>query len=280
MSARPKGARTGPPATSIGSPPKNCTSDRSPAARRWSWCRRRRRRRRRTRPAGRPRRPHRCRGGTAGGSRSSRGEGTSLRTYPPPMVERGQHPTLQLEVDGRQVEVADEGASLLEVLRSALGIRSPKDGCSPQGQCGCCTVLVDGQPRVACVTPARRVAGRSVTTLEGLPPDVQRQWADAFSATGASQCGFCTPGIICRLEGAARQGRGGRRPRRRRAGAPRPPLPLHRMAHDPRRVGRRHDRPPSRRPRPGRRHRAGQPRGRRASGGRARGGRRPRRVRR
>ena len=122
------------------------------------------------------------------------------------MVDRGQHPTLQLEVDGRQVEVADEGASLLEVLRRALGIRSPKDGCSPQGQCGCCTVLVDGQPRVACVTPARRVAGRSVTTLEGLPPDVQRHWADAFSATGASQCGFCTPGIICRLEGARAKG--------------------------------------------------------------------------
>ena len=59
---------------------------------------------------------------------------------------------------------ADDGASLLEVLRDRLGVRSPKDGCSPQGQCGCCTVLVDGQPRVACVTPARRVAGRPITT--------------------------------------------------------------------------------------------------------------------
>src|SRR4029453_17559303 len=59
-------------------------------------------------------------------------------------------------VDGRDVEVLDEGGSLLDVLREGLGIRTPKDGCSPQGQCGCCTVLVDGQPRVACVTPARR----------------------------------------------------------------------------------------------------------------------------
>jgi aerobic-type carbon monoxide dehydrogenase small subunit (CoxS/CutS family) len=122
------------------------------------------------------------------------------------MVDRGQHPTLQLEVDGQQVEVADRGGSLLEVLRESLGIRSPKDGCSPQGQCGCCTVLVDGLPRVACVTPARRVAGRVITTAEGLPPDVRARWATAFCAAGGSQCGFCTPGIICRLEGLRAKG--------------------------------------------------------------------------
>ncbi|HJR26556.1 MAG TPA: 2Fe-2S iron-sulfur cluster-binding protein, partial [Acidimicrobiales bacterium] len=110
-------------------------------------------------------------------------------------------PTLQLEVDGRQVEVPDRGVSLLEVLREDLGLRSPKDGCSPQGQCGCCTVLVDGQPRVACVTPARRVAGRRITTVDGLPEDVRERWGEAFAASGGSQCGFCTPGIVCRLEG-------------------------------------------------------------------------------
>ncbi len=108
---------------------------------------------------------------------------------------------LRLTVDGRAVEVPDLGASLLEVLRDQLGVRSPKDGCSPQGQCGCCTVLVDGAPRVACVTPARRVAGRSVSTLDGLEPVERRAWAEAFCATGASQCGFCTPGIIVRLSG-------------------------------------------------------------------------------
>ena len=108
---------------------------------------------------------------------------------------------IQLDVDGRQVEVPDDGASLLEVLRDRLGIRSPKDGCSPQGQCGCCTVLVDGQPRVACVTPVRRVAGRSITTLDGLDPERRARWSAAFCATGASQCGFCTPGIIVRLDG-------------------------------------------------------------------------------
>jgi xanthine dehydrogenase small subunit len=60
-------------------------------------------------------------------------------------------------------------------------------------------VLVDGAPRVACVTPARRVAGRTITTVDGLPAEERRAWADAFCATGASQCGFCTPGIVLRL---------------------------------------------------------------------------------
>ena len=106
---------------------------------------------------------------------------------------------LQFNVDGNQVSVPDDGASLLEVLRDRLGVRSPKDGCSPQGQCGCCTVWVDGAPRVACVTPARRVAGRQITTVAGLEAEVRDRWADAFLATGASQCGFCTPGIIMRL---------------------------------------------------------------------------------
>ncbi|HZT67117.1 MAG TPA: 2Fe-2S iron-sulfur cluster-binding protein [Acidimicrobiales bacterium] len=115
---------------------------------------------------------------------------------------------LLLLVDGRSFEVADDGASLLEVLRDRLGFRTPKDGCSPQGQCGCCTVWVDGAPRVACVTPARRVAGRSVTTVDGLDPAVRDRWAGAFAAAGASQCGFCTPGIVMRLAGLeARHGR-------------------------------------------------------------------------
>lgn len=60
--------------------------------------------------------------------------------------------------------------------------------------------MVDGQARVACVTPARRVRGRTVTTVDGLAPEVRRQWADAFASCGASQCGFCTPGIIMRFE--------------------------------------------------------------------------------
>ena len=112
----------------------------------------------------------------------------------------------EIVVDGAAVVVADEGLTLLDVLREQLGVRSVKDGCSPQGQCGCCTVLVDGQPRVACVTPVRRVAGRAITTLEGLDDGVRDGWARAFAATGASQCGFCTPGIICRFAGLQAKG--------------------------------------------------------------------------
>jgi xanthine dehydrogenase small subunit len=107
---------------------------------------------------------------------------------------------VQLTVNGSQVEVPDDGCSLLDALRDRLGLHSVKDGCAPQGQCGCCTVLVDGQARVACVTPLARVAGREVTTVEGLA--TAPAWAEAFCATGASQCGFCTPGIIARLAGA------------------------------------------------------------------------------
>jgi aerobic-type carbon monoxide dehydrogenase small subunit (CoxS/CutS family) len=90
------------------------------------------------------------------------------------------------------------GESLLSVLRERLGLVSAKDGCAPQGQCGCCTVLVDGEPRVACVTPAERVAGRAVTTVEGLAPEARSELASAFVSTGGSQCGFCTPGILVR----------------------------------------------------------------------------------
>jgi aerobic-type carbon monoxide dehydrogenase small subunit (CoxS/CutS family) len=111
---------------------------------------------------------------------------------------------LRFRVDGRDVTVPEDAGTLLDALRDHLGVRVVKDGCSPQGQCGCCTVLVDGQPRVACVTPVRRVAGREVTTVAGLPD--APAWGAAFTAVGASQCGFCTPGIIVRL--AALRARG------------------------------------------------------------------------
>jgi len=110
------------------------------------------------------------------------------------------------------VSVAD-GISVLDALREELGCRSVKDGCSPQGQCGCCTVWVDGAPRVSCVTPVRRVAGRRVTTVEGLSGERRDRWVAAFVAHGASQCGFCTPGILLRLS-ALEDGDAGRAPTR------------------------------------------------------------------
>ena len=103
--------------------------------------------------------------------------------------------TVEFTVNGAPVSVPARG-SLLDALREPLRLTGAKDGCSPQGQCGCCTVWVDGQPRVSCVTPVGRVRGRSVTTIEGLATG--DAWADSFVRHGASQCGFCTPGIIMR----------------------------------------------------------------------------------
>ncbi len=123
-----------------------------------------------------------------------------------PVAPEPERATVAFVVDGTEVAVPDDGSSLLVALRDHLGVRSPKDGCSPQGQCGCCTVLVDGAPRVSCVTPVRRVAGRVITTVDGLDADDRDRWAEAFLATGASQCGFCTPGIVCRLEGLRAKG--------------------------------------------------------------------------
>jgi xanthine dehydrogenase molybdenum-binding subunit len=99
----------------------------------------------------------------------------------------------------------EPGTSLLELLRGQLGLRSMKDGCAPEGSCGACTVMVDGRAVVSCAQPAERVAGRHVETLEGLPEDVRDLWADAFTATGASQCGYCTPGIVMKAEALLRK---------------------------------------------------------------------------
>lgn len=106
--------------------------------------------------------------------------------------------TVRFVLNGRPVD-AESSGSLLSALRDEFGIRSAKDGCAPQGQCGCCTVWVDGEARVACVTPLARVAGRAVTTLEGLDSNERSRITEALCATGGSQCGFCTPGIVMRL---------------------------------------------------------------------------------
>src|SRR5512141_1009454 len=104
---------------------------------------------------------------------------------------------MDFTLNGRSVAVEmDAGESLLHVLRERCGLRSMKDGCSPEGSCGACTVIVDGHAVVSCARPAERVEGRIVETVEGLPEDARRLWADAFVATGASQCGYCSPGIV------------------------------------------------------------------------------------
>ena len=104
------------------------------------------------------------------------------------------------ELNGSQV-VADDGhPHLLAALRDELGIISPKDGCSPSGQCGCCTVLVNGKARVACQTPMEKADGASILTLEGVDAAERERYATVFAAHGALQCGFCTPGIIMRVK--------------------------------------------------------------------------------
>ena len=104
----------------------------------------------------------------------------------------------------RSVEI-EPGTSLLQLLREELGLRSMKDGCAPEGSCGACTIIVDGRAVVSCAQAAERFEGRSIETLEGLPEDSRDLWADAFTATGASQCGYCTPGIVMKAEALLRR---------------------------------------------------------------------------
>ncbi len=107
--------------------------------------------------------------------------------------------TLYLVVNGREVSVEDAAdLSLLDLLRDRLGVTSPKDGCQPLGQCGCCTVLVDGKPRLSCTMKATLASGKEVTTLEGLPEETRKQIAECFVQAGGVQCGFCIPGIAMR----------------------------------------------------------------------------------
>lgn len=106
---------------------------------------------------------------------------------------------LSLTLNGRAVTASVRPeASLLSVLRDTFDIISPKNGCEPMGQCGCCTVLIDGKPRLSCTMKATSAAGKSVTTLEGLPEETRKQIADCFVHAGGVQCGFCIPGIAMR----------------------------------------------------------------------------------
>jgi selenium-dependent xanthine dehydrogenase len=108
---------------------------------------------------------------------------------------------MKFTLNGAPVSVdVPQGASLLELLRESCGLTSVKDGCAPEGSCGACTVIVDGKAVVSCAQPATRASGRSLVTQEGLGPDQRELWAGAFVAAGASQCGFCSPGILMKAE--------------------------------------------------------------------------------
>ncbi|MDP2369110.1 4-hydroxybenzoyl-CoA reductase subunit gamma [Rhodoferax sp.] len=113
---------------------------------------------------------------------------------------------LNLQVNGRQREdaVADH-TLLIDYLREQLGLTGTKQGCDG-GECGACTVLVDGRPRLACSTLAHQVAGKRVETIEGLAKQGQLSPLQAaFHEKLGTQCGFCTPGMVMASEALLRR---------------------------------------------------------------------------
>jgi aerobic-type carbon monoxide dehydrogenase small subunit (CoxS/CutS family) len=112
--------------------------------------------------------------------------------------------TRRLRVNGRDVDAEfAPGDSLLDVLRDRLRLTGAKEACG-RGECGACTVLVDGTPVMSCITLAALVRGE-VATIEGLA-DEARDLREAFADAGAFQCGYCTPGQIVRAAALLRQG--------------------------------------------------------------------------
>jgi aerobic-type carbon monoxide dehydrogenase small subunit (CoxS/CutS family) len=109
---------------------------------------------------------------------------------------------MELDVNGKKLRIdSDPERSLLFVLRNSLDITGPKYGCG-EGQCGACTVLMNGRPVRSCITPLRAAVGKSITTIEGLEADGKlHPLQEAFIHADAMQCGYCTPGMI--LSGVA-----------------------------------------------------------------------------
>lgn len=110
-------------------------------------------------------------------------------------------PIINLTVNGvpKRLDVAP-GETLLEALRERCGIRSLKDGCAPQGQCGCCLALIDGSPKTTCAIAAERCDGRRIVTLEGVAQEERDLLSHAFVHAAGIQCGFCIPGIALKTK--------------------------------------------------------------------------------
>ena len=104
---------------------------------------------------------------------------------------------IELRVNGVMYQIRIEPhRTLLEILREELFLTGTKEGCG-MGDCGACTVIVDGKPILSCITLAIEVAGKDVTTIEGLSREgALHPLQEAFMKHGAIQCGFCTPGMI------------------------------------------------------------------------------------
>lgn len=105
---------------------------------------------------------------------------------------------IELDINGRIYEIAvNDRDLLLDVIRKKVGLTGSKQGCG-QGDCGACTVLIDGKPELACLKLAIACQGKKVTTIEGLAQEggILHPVQQAFVDQGAVQCGFCTPGMI------------------------------------------------------------------------------------
>jgi carbon-monoxide dehydrogenase small subunit len=105
---------------------------------------------------------------------------------------------VRLEINGDRHEVGVPWHfTLLETLRYVVGLTGSKQGCD-KGDCGACTVILDGEATLACILPVHEAVGRRITTVEGLSDGVvPHPLQDEFDLNGAAQCGFCTPGILC-----------------------------------------------------------------------------------
>jgi xanthine dehydrogenase YagT iron-sulfur-binding subunit len=126
--------------------------------------------------------------------------GTPVTDADPPATDADQpaHSHVKLCVNGAEHTLdVDHRSTLLDVLRERLDLIGPKKGCD-HGQCGACTVLADGRRINACLALAVAVAGRQITTVEGLAaPGALSPVQQAFLACDAYQCGYCTPGQLC-----------------------------------------------------------------------------------
>jgi carbon-monoxide dehydrogenase small subunit len=112
---------------------------------------------------------------------------------------------LALDINGKKVSVdASPLARLLDVLRGPCGLTGTKEGCG-EGECGSCTVLIDGLPVNACLVLAGQVEGKQVTTIEGLAGEHLTPLQTCFIEDGGAQCGICTPGMIISAEALLRQ---------------------------------------------------------------------------
>lgn len=113
--------------------------------------------------------------------------------------------TLTVNGEKRPVAIADENETLLRVLRETLDLTGTKFGCG-EGQCGACTVLVDGKATRSCLTPAVETANKRVTTIEGLAQgDHLHPLQEAFLVHDAMQCGYCVSGMIMNAAGLLKQ---------------------------------------------------------------------------